>query len=163
MFDIVLIKEEKNLIKRYGLKNRREVWKASFAVEKIRNIAKTLIAADETKKEEFVSRQAAKGFKVSSIADVLALGKEDYLKRRLQSIVVAKGLAKTHKQARQAIVHKCIKIDGHFINSPSHLTTVEEEAGIESTIKFVEKKEMTSEEKKFLESMKGKKTEEGAN
>ena len=127
MFDIALIKEEQNLIKKYGLKSRREVWRASFAVEKMRNLAKELITADEKLKKEFVERQASKGFNVASIADVLALGKEDYLKRRLQSVIVAKKLAQTHKQARQLITHKHVKLKGHFINSPSHLTTIEEE------------------------------------
>ena len=117
LFDAALIKSENNLIKKYGLKTRREVWKADFAIGKIRNIAKTLITADDKKKEEFVKRQAAKGFTVSSIADVLALGKEDYLKRRLQSLLVAKQLARTHKQARQLITHRHVKLNGTKIDS----------------------------------------------
>jgi small subunit ribosomal protein S4 len=159
MFDIALIKEENGLIKKYGLKSRREVWRASFAVERIRNLAKELITADEKLKKEFVERQAAKGFNVTSIADVLALGKEDYLKRRLQSIVVTKKFAMTHKQARQAITHKHVKLNGHFISSPSHLTTIEEENSMECTLKLPEKKLISKEEKAILEKMHGKKEE----
>jgi small subunit ribosomal protein S4 len=154
MFDIALIKEEQGLIKKYGLKSRREVWRASFAVETIRNLAKELITADEKLKKEFVERQAAKGFNVNNIADVLGLGKEDYLKRRLQSVVVAKKLAQTHNQARQMITHKHIKLNGHFINSPSHLTTIEEENSLESTMKLPEKKTISKEEKALLEKMR---------
>jgi small subunit ribosomal protein S4 len=156
IYDASLIKEENELIKKYGLKNRKEVWRASFAVEKIRNLAKKLITADEKEKNDFVEKQTKKGFKVSSIADVLGLNKEEYLKRRLQSILVEKGLAKTHKQARQFITHKHIKLKGHFINSPSHLTTLEEETSIEITLSIPEKKEITEEEAKFLEKMKKK-------
>jgi len=36
LFDASLIKEENNLINKYGLKNRREVWKADYAISKIR-------------------------------------------------------------------------------------------------------------------------------
>jgi small subunit ribosomal protein S4 len=160
MYDAVLIKEENDLIKKYGLKNRREVWRASFAVEKIRNIAKSLITADEKRKEEFLKIQAEKGFNVKNIADVLGLSKEDYLKRRLQSVLVSKNLAKTHKQARQLIIHKHVKLNNYFINSPSHITTLDEEANIELTLALPQKKEITKEEAKFLENMKSKEEKE---
>ena len=159
IYDAALIKEEKDLIKKYGLKSRREVWRASFAIERIRNLAKQLITAEDKEKNEFVGRQQEKGFKISSIADILSLSKEDYLKRRLQSVVVAKGFAKTPKQARQMIVHKQISLNKHFINSPSHLTTITEENSLEATLSFKEKKEISTEEKQFLETIKGKKEE----
>ena len=153
LYDIALMKSEGALIKKYGLKSRREVWKADFVIGKIRNIAKTLITASDKDKDEFVKRQAAKGFNVSSIADVLALSKEDYLKRRLQSIVMAKGLAKTPNQARQFIIHKHVSINGNIINAPSHLTTVEEEATVKLDITLPEKKAITDEEKELLSKL----------
>jgi len=160
MFDAALIKEENSLIKKYGLKSRREVWRASFAIAKIRNNAKKLITANEEKKNEFVERQKSKGFNVSTIADVLGLNKENYLKRRLQSIVVSKKLAQTHKQARQFITHKHVKINGSRIDSPSHLTTLDEEASLEMELKMPDKKDLSNEEKQFLKSMKPKDVEE---
>jgi small subunit ribosomal protein S4 len=160
IYDITLIKDENGLITKYGLKSRREVWKASFAIEKMRNIAKTLITASDDKKEEFIERQKAKGFEINSIADVLALSKEDYLKRRLESVVVKKGFAKTHNQARQLITHKHIKIGNQIINSPSHLTTLEEEKNLTSDIVIPIKEEISPEEKKFLEKMHHEKTKE---
>lgn len=154
IYDKAKIVEEQGLIKKYGLKNRREVWKAEFAIKTIRGIAKDLITADENKKEEFLNRQIEKGFTVKNIADVLALNKEDYLKRRLQSIIVAKGLCATAKQARQLITHKHISLNGHYINSPSHLTTIEEEKTIKTNLDMSVKKEMSSEEKAFLKEIK---------
>jgi small subunit ribosomal protein S4 len=154
IFDITVIKEEQALIKKYGLKNRREVWKADFAIGKIRNIAKSLITADKEKQDKFLETQKEKGFNVESIADVLGLKKEDYLKRRLQSLVFQKGIAKTPKQARQAITHKQIKIKGSIINSPSHLTTLKEEMTIEPTREITPKKEMSNEEKQVLNQIK---------
>lgn len=162
LYDIALIKSENDLIKKYGLKNRREVWKADFIIGKIRNIAKTLITASDKDKDEFVKRQAVKGFNVSSIADVLALSKEDCLKRRLQSIVVAKKIALTHKQARQMITHKHIKVLGHKIDSPAHLTTLEEENDINTDLSVPIKKVITDEEKEILSKIKHEKQEKKA-
>jgi small subunit ribosomal protein S4 len=160
IFDIALIKEENNLINKYGLKNRREVWRANFAVTKIRNIAKTLITADAKEQNEFVQRQKEKGFAVESIADVLGLSKEDYLKRRLQSIVLKKGYAQTPKAARQLVTHKHITIAGNIINSPSHLTTIKEEEAVGINIAVPEKKVISDEEKKLLKQLKKSQEEE---
>lgn len=140
IYDTVRIKEENELVKRYGLKNKREIWRADFAIGKIRNIAKKLITASEEEKQEFINRQKAKGFAVETIADILGLNKEDYLKRRLESVVVAKQLAKTPKQARQFITHRYITINDNIVNSPSHITTVEEEATVKLTLTLKPKK-----------------------
>ena len=156
LYDAALIKEENNLMKRYGLKTRREVWRANYAIGKIRGLAKELITADESKKNEFIERQKAKGFNVNTIADVLALSKEDLLKRRLQSVVVQKGFCTTYGQSRQLIAHKHVSIKGHTIDSPSHLTTVEEEATVSANIALSTKKVITDEEKDLLKKLKGK-------
>jgi small subunit ribosomal protein S4 len=160
LYDIATMKEEQNLIKKYGLKNRHEVWRADYQIARIRNIAKTLITADEKKKEEFLKRQKEKGFSVESLADILALNKEDWLKRRLQSIVVKKGLTKTYKQARQFIVHKHVKINGKAIDSPSHQTTLEEEKEVSMNLALPEKKLISDEEKQILKQIKPKEDKE---
>jgi small subunit ribosomal protein S4 len=148
------MKEEGGLINKYGLKNRREVWRANFAISKIRNLAKTLITAKPEEQTQFVERQKEKGFDVKTIAEVLGLSKEDYLKRRLQSVVVRKGFAKTYNQARQLITHKHITIEGNIINSPSHLTTLKEESTIEC-LKMIAGKTgpISDEEKKLLKQL----------
>jgi small subunit ribosomal protein S4 len=156
LYDVAIIKEEQGLIKRYGLKTRREVWKADFAISKIRSIAKTLITADEKEKQDFVERQAKKGFKVENIADVLGLNKEDLLKRRLQSVLVTKKLSPTYKHSRQLIAHKHVTINGKIIDSPAHLTTIEEEMNVGLNIVVPVKKIISDEEKELLAVMKPK-------
>ncbi len=160
MFDSALIKSENDLIKKYGLKSRKEVWRADYSIKKIRGLAKELITQNEEKQKEFVDRLRAKGFEVNSIAEVLGLNKEDRLKRRLQSILVAKGIAKTPRQARQMIVHKHIKINGNVIASPRHLTNVEEENTVELSLAVPEKKIISDEEKAILSQIKKSETEE---
>jgi len=152
-YDAVTIKEENALITKYGLKNRREVWKANYAIGRIRNLAKELITAEENDKQKFIERQKAKGLDVNSIADILALNKEDYLKRRLQSIVVKKGFAKTPKQARQLIIHKHIYLNENVIDSPAHLTTIKEEDAIGINISLPVKEAISNEEKEILEKI----------
>ena len=154
-FDIIILKSEGDLIKKYGLKSRREVWKADFQIGKIRNLAKMLITAPEKDKKEFLERQTKKGFTVSSIQDVLGLNKEDFLKRRLESVVAIK-FGMTPRLARQLITHKHIKIGDKMIKSPGHLTTVEEEANLILNVTMAPKEIITSQEKQILNKIQHK-------
>ena len=129
-FDKSRIEEEDALVEKYGLKNKREIWKAEAAIARIRNQAKKLIVGTNEQKDAFVSRLQKKGFKVEKIADVLSLDKEDWLKRRLQTIVHTTGLTTTAKQARQFIVHKHVTVGESIVNIPSYQVAVEEESSI---------------------------------
>jgi len=126
-FDKVRIDEENILRDKYGLKNKKEIWKADAAIGRIRNLAKQLITASDEEKSNFVERLENKGFKVEGIADALALNKEDWLRRRLQTILLSKGLTTTPKQARQLIVHKHVSIGNQVVNIPSYQVTLGEE------------------------------------
>ena len=59
--------------------------------------------------------------------EVLLLTVDDLLKRRLQTIVFEKGLAKTIYQARQFVVHGHIQVRGKKINAPSYIVKKAEE------------------------------------
>jgi len=67
--------------------------------------------------------------------DVLTLEVEDILKRRLQTIVFEKGLAKTIYQARQFVVHGHIQVEGKKINAPSYIVKKAEEDMVDYTAK----------------------------
>lgn len=124
-FDKPRIIEEEAIKSEFGLKNKREIWKAESKIKTIREKAKNLISADEKEKEEFFGRLKRIGFKVNSIGDVLSLDKKDFLKRRLQTVLVEKHLARTVKAARQLITHKKVLIDGKSVNAPSYIVPVE--------------------------------------
>ncbi len=126
-FDKVRIQEENVLKERYGLKNKKEIWKADASIGRIRNLAKQLITKPDEEKKAFIDRLNKKGFKVENIAEALALDKEDYLKRRLQTVVFLKKLANTPKQARQLITHRHITIAGKIVNIPSYQVNLEKE------------------------------------
>ncbi len=129
-FDKKRIEEEAQIKKEFGLKNKREIWRAEAQIKSIREKAKKLISAEEEKQKELFERLKKKGFNVNSIADVLGLDKRDYLKRRLQTILFEKKLAPTIKTARQLIVHRKVLINDRVIDSPSYIVPVELEEKI---------------------------------
>ncbi len=150
LFSKTRIEEEKAITKNYGLKNRREIWKAGTEINKIRSQAKGLIL-DPQAQEAFLARLRKMGLIKGqiSIDDVLALTKEKLLERRLQTFVYKKGLAKTVKEARQLITHRKIRIGDKFVNIPGYIVKTDEEKLI-----TLAKKEKKKQEKPGLQDIK---------
>ena len=170
-FDKIRIDEENILKEKYGLKNKKEIWKADAAIGRIRNLAKQLITKSEEEQKEFVERLQKKGFQIESIADALALDKEDWLKRRLQTIVHNKKLTTTPKQARQFVVHKHVVVGKRIINIPSYQVSLKEESNIKLNIVLktqkpktkteeIKKQVLENKEKPITDIEKMKKSEE---
>ncbi len=121
------IDSENVLVKKYGLANKKEIWKALSFLRNARRQARELLASHD----EASMKQSADLITMlqkygilkdeSTLEDVLTLSLEDILDRRLQSLVFRKGLAKTPKQARQFIVHKHIILNGAKVSIPSYL------------------------------------------
>lgn len=124
------IQEENTLVEKYGLKNKREIWKSLAKVSYYRRRAKSLAKASREEQEVLFQKLQALGFKTHTIADVLALNVEDLLRRRLPTVVAHKGLAHTVRHARQYVVHKKVRIEGKVVNIPSYLVSIAEEAHI---------------------------------
>lgn len=127
------IEEERALMKEYGLKNKSEIWKLSSQMKRFADQAKKLIAATgpqaEKERMQLIQKLCRLGLvqKTAKLDDVLGLTLKNFLDRRLQTIVLKKGLATTPKQARQFIVHEHIAIANKKITSPSYLVLVDEE------------------------------------
>jgi len=139
------IAEENVLLERYGLKNKKEIWKALAKVRYFRHRAMKLAKSPLEEQEVFFAKLKNLNLKANSISDVLALNVEDILKRRLQSVLVSKGLANTMRQARQLITHKKVCINGRIVNLPSYLVSINEEKNI--SIKQNKKQKNTSADK----------------
>lgn len=129
-FDRTRIDEENILVKKYGLKNKREIWKATTKVSDLRRRAKGLIGKEEEKRKSFLEKLNHMGIAVGDLADVLALKEENVFDRRLQTILFKKKLANTPRQARQLIVHKHVVVDGNIVNTPSFHVNKDVEAKI---------------------------------
>jgi len=132
------IENELKILGKYGLRNKREIWKFRTKVEHYRATAKSLLAlsAEEARKiqDDLMRKLNRLGVLplTATLDDVLSLTIEDILERRLQTIVVHKGLATTMDQARQMITHGHIAIgsEGARITSPSHIVLRAEETEI---------------------------------
>ena len=129
-FEAERIKEENELKEKYGLKNKREIWKTLAKVNYFRSRAKALANSSIEEQEILFNKLKNIGLNVDSVADVLALKVEDLLERRLPTIVAKRGLATTPKQARQMITHKKVLINGNVVNSPSYIVQISEEKQI---------------------------------
>ena len=126
-FDKERIEEEAIIKKEFGLKNKKEIWKAEARIKSIREKAKKLISAGSEEQKALFDRLKKIGLNINSIADVLSLGKKDYLNRRLQTLVLKKRLAKTQRNARQLITHRKILVGEKVVDSPSYIVPIEVE------------------------------------
>jgi small subunit ribosomal protein S4 len=177
------IDEEKQLIKEFGLKNKKEVWKMSTIAKNFADQAKKLTASrtEQSKKEteQLLGKLYSLSLlpKGSSVDDVLGLTIKDILERRLQTLVFKKGLARSVTQARQFITHRHITVAGKIITSPSYIVSSAEEAGISFIVKSaladadhpersvekqVQKPKKVAKAGEKKEDVKGKKKEEKA-
>jgi small subunit ribosomal protein S4 len=117
----------------FGLRNKRELWKAQTEVARFRNQARALLAlATEARTEKesrllkYLNRLGLVN-ESASLDDVLNLKIEDLLERRLQTIVMKKAGTKSPHEARQVVVHGHVSIGDRIINLPGYLVKKEEE------------------------------------
>jgi len=133
------IEEERTLSYKYGLKNKKEIWKASSFIKNMKDFSKSISASrsEQAKKEEaqILSRLVKLGILSdnATLSDILGLTTESVLERRLQTVIFKKGLARTVNQARQMITHGHISVNGKKITFPSYLIPLSEEAGLAYT------------------------------
>ena len=131
-----ILESELRLIGEYGLRNKRELWRAKTLLSKFRGNARSLLGMPEEKRrgleKQLLNRLRRLGIlsETAVLDDVLDLSVEDILERRLQTIVYRKGLASTIHQARQLITHGHIALDGRKISSPGYLVLKEEDSKI---------------------------------
>jgi small subunit ribosomal protein S4 len=136
-FNYELKMEELKTLGTFGLKTKKELWKEHTILSKIRHQARSLLALRKEIREQnepvFMKSLMRIGLinTDSTLDDVLNLQISDLLSRRLQTIVQKKLSFKTPYQARQAIVHKHVMINGRVINVPSYRVKIDEEKNIQ--------------------------------
>ena len=124
---------EREIRTKYGTRNKKEIWKMNsklksfFVGAKKANSAKS--EQDKLEAEQLLTRVRKLGLiaETQGADAILDLQLASIMERRLQTIVLKKGLARTAKQARQFITHEHILIGNKKITSPSYLVTLEEE------------------------------------
>jgi small subunit ribosomal protein S9e len=110
---------ELKLVGEYGLRNKRELWRVQYALSRIRNNARMLLTLDEknTRRifegEALLRRMNRYGLLDESqnkLDYVLALTVENFLERRLQTLVFKSGMAKSIHHARVLIKQRHIRL-----------------------------------------------------
>ena len=134
------IKAENELLMKYGLKNKKELWRAQSFLSSIRGRARELQASVRygnpqaiKEKDELIARLGRLGLlpvEGATLDDVLALDTEAVLSRRLQTMAYVKGLAFNPRQARQFITHGHLSVAGRAMRAPGHLVSRKEEETI---------------------------------
>ena len=120
----------------FGLRTKRELWKAHTELSRVRQQARSLLALTQearAEKEPILLKSLSRIGLVSenaSLDDVLNLKPTDLLARRLQTIVSTKLGFKTPYQARQAVIHGHIMVGDRKVDIPSYTVTVEEEDSV---------------------------------
>jgi len=131
--------EELKTLGTFGLKTKRELWKAHTQLSRVRHQARSLLALREEirKREEPILMNSLTRIGLvgesSTLDDVLNLQVTDLLSRRLQTIVHKTLEFKTPYQARQAVVHGHVMIGDRVINVPSYTVQIAEEKDIHLT------------------------------
>ena len=138
-FNFDLKMEELKLLGTFGLKTKRELWKARTELSRVRNQARSLLALtqDIRDKEEPILMNSLSRIGLveqnATLDDVLNLEINDLLSRRLQTIIMNKFYFKTPYQARQAISHGHVMIGDRIVNIPSYVVKVDEEDKVKLT------------------------------
>ncbi|WP_456483901.1 30S ribosomal protein S4 [Methanopyrus kandleri] len=131
---------ERKLMRKYGLRRKKELWRHQTQLKRWRERAKELMARTDPeaqREREALFRKLYdlgildKKPEEATLDDILRLTVEDVLERRLQTIVYRKGLAKTPLQARQLVVHRHIAIGDRIVTVPSYLVSREEEEEVD--------------------------------
>src|SRR3989338_4364729 len=85
---------EKKLLKEYGLRRKKELWRAEGVLRNFRRRARELLGTPNEKKEkELINKLQKFGIKCTTPDEVLSININDILSRRLQTIVHKKGTA----------------------------------------------------------------------
>lgn len=130
-YDKDRLEREKKLEQDYGLRRKKEIWRAEGVLRDFRRRARDLQAhQDEKKEKELIEKLNKLGIKCQTLDDILETNLSDLLSRRLQTIVHKKGLAHSPRQARQLIVHGHILVDRRRIRWPSYIIKQEEEGSV---------------------------------
>ena len=128
--------EELKTLGTFGLRTKRELWKAHTELSRVRHQARSLLALRQevrAEKEPVLMKSLARIGLVggdATLDDVLNLNVNDLLSRRLQTIVTKKLGVRTPYQARQAVLHGHIMIGQRKVDIPSYTVTVTEEDSI---------------------------------
>ena len=129
-FDKDRLMSELKLVGAYGLRNKREVWRVQLTLAKLRKAARELLTLPENDPRRTFEGDALirRIVKLGLLKEgerkldyVLGLTLDQFMERRLQTVVVQKNLAKSVHHARVLIRQRHIAVGKQMVNIPSFM------------------------------------------
>merc|ERR1712185_223478 len=139
-YDKPRLDAELKLIGTFGLKNKREIWRVGLVLSKVRAVARQLLTLEERDPQRIFQGQALMRRMIrygileedkQRLDYVLELKIENFMERRLQTLVFKRGLAKSIHHARVLIRQKHIRVGRQIVNVPSFMVRVESQPHID--------------------------------
>lgn len=133
------LEAELKLCGEFGLRCKREIYRARLTLAKIRKTARELLTLDENDtKRIFEGDALLRRLHILGILEesknqldyVLGLKVEDLLKRRLQSVVRQNNIARSIHHSRVLIRQRHIQVNGQIVNVPGFMVRVSSEKHI---------------------------------
>ena len=136
-YDKERIDNERKILNEFGLRRKKEIWRAESIVRDYRRRARELQAKrNELAEKELITRLNRLGIDCKRLDDVLQINLDDILSRRLQTLVFKKGMANSMKHSRQLIVHGHVIVNNKKVYWPSYIVEkdVEEKISLSNYI-----------------------------
>eukprot|EP00699_Malawimonas_sp_californiana_P001083 EC714892.1.p1 GENE.EC714892.1~~EC714892.1.p1 ORF type:complete len:191 (+),score=53.84 EC714892.1:20-592(+) len=124
----------------FGLRNKREVWRIAFMVSKVRTAARELLKLDAKDPRRVfegaallrrLTRLGVMDAEHQKLDYVLGLKVQDFMERRLQTLVHRLALAKSIHHARVLVRQRHIRVGKQLVNVPSFLVRVDSQKHID--------------------------------
>lgn len=140
-FDKERLSNELKIVGQYGLRNKREVWRVQLTLAKLRKAARQLMTLDlndprRTFEGDALIRRIVKlGLLKENerkLDYVLGLTTNQFMERRLQTLVSQKKLAHSVHHARVLIRQRHISVGKQLVNIPSFMVRVSSENHIQN-------------------------------
>ena len=130
-YDKERIDNERKILNDFGLRRKKEIWRAESIVRDYRRRARELQAKrNELAEKELITRLNRLGIQCKRLDDVLQINLDDILSRRLQTLVFKKGMANSMRHSRQLIVHGHVIVDNKKMYWPSYIVEKDAEEKI---------------------------------
>lgn len=139
-FEKERLSNEMEIIGRFGLKNKREVWRVMYALAKIRAAARHLLTLDEKDETRIfqgeamlrrMRRMGLLGENEQKLDYVLGLTTHKFMERRLQTKVFKGEIAKSYHHARVLIRQRHIRVGAQICDVPSFMVRVDSEKHVD--------------------------------